>query len=117
MCCHHVVEYVILFSIIELNFSLNFSGDRPTPVNHIPTSILSSTTINTNPILIPPTTSLIKNEQYPQLDLNLNLHHLNHLVQQQQHHHHQLTSDQNDDDDDEDVMDQNTERNSELSNR
>jgi len=90
-------------------------GERKTPNNHIPTSILSSTTINTNPIIIPQTTSLIKNEhfeQYPQLDLNLNLHHLNHLVQQH------LTSDHNDDDDDDDdVVDQNTDKNSEISNR
>jgi len=89
-------------------------GERETPNNHIPTSILSSTTINTNPIIIPQTTSLIKNEhfdQYPQRDLNLNLHHLNHLAQQH------LTSDRNDDDDDDDIVDQNTERNSEISNR
>jgi hypothetical protein len=95
-------------------------GERQTPNNHIPTSILSSTTINTNPIIIPHSTSLIKNEhheQYPQLDLNLNLHHLNHLVQQQSHLSQQnLIADQNDDDDDDDI-DQNTDRNSEISNR
>jgi hypothetical protein len=90
-------------------------GEHETPNHHIPTSILSSTTINTNPIIIPTTTSLIKDEhfeQYPQLDLNLNVHHLNHLVQQH------LTADHhNDDDDDDDVVDQNIDRNSERSNR
>ena len=85
------------------------------PSNSIPTSILSSTTINTNPIIIAPTTSLIKTEQYPQLDLNLNVHHQNYLTQQQQQ---QFKPDQNDDDDDDDdLTDQNTERNSDVSNR
>jgi hypothetical protein len=93
------------------------NGECTTPINHISTNILSSTTINTNPIIIPPTTSLIKTEQYPQLDLNLNLHHLNHLTRSSQQH---LTSGRNDDDDDDDddnIADQNTERNSEISNR
>ncbi|CAF1046072.1 unnamed protein product [Adineta ricciae] len=109
----------------------NVSGDRQTPTDPVPTSVLSSTTINTNPIIIStssPSLSqtqssspLTKNEQlaeYPQRDLNLNVHH---LAQQQSRLSGKLrsVSDQNDiaDDDDDDDDYQNTEANSELSNR
>ncbi|CAF3968953.1 unnamed protein product [Adineta steineri] len=107
-------------------------GDpQTTPNNHIPTSVLSSTTINTNPTITPPplpsSSLLIKNEhltEYPQCDLNLNLHHFNHLVQQQSRSSQQLqqqqhfTSDQTGaDDDDDDDDDQNIDGNSEISNR
>jgi hypothetical protein len=95
-------------------------GDRQTTNNHILPSILSSTTLNTNPIIIPPSSSLIKDEyfeQHPQLDLNLNLHHL--IQQQTRLSEHHLKSDQNydNDDDDDDDLDQNTDGNSETSNR
>ena len=90
-------------------------AEYPTVSNSIPTSILSPATINTNPIIIAPTTSLIKNEQYPQFDLNLNVHHLNYLTQQQQlHSTQQFKSDPNEDPN---LNDQNSERNSEGSNR
>ncbi|CAF0818317.1 unnamed protein product [Rotaria sp. Silwood1] len=100
--------------------------DRQTPNNNnnnsIPTSILSSTTININSTIIPPTLSLIKDEsltECPQLDLNLNVHHLNHSIQQQSYSSQQhLKSDQNDDeDDDDDDIDQNIDRKNEISNR
>ncbi|CAF1526594.1 unnamed protein product [Rotaria sordida] len=107
-------------------------GDRQTPNNHVPTSVLSPTTINTNPTtitttatvptattVVTSTSSLLKNEhidEYPQVDLNLNFHHHNHLIQQR------LSLDQNDDDDDgddddDDTNNQNVNRNSEISNR
>lgn len=122
-----------IFSCFNL-LLVDVSGDRQTPTDPVPTSVLSSTTINTNPTIIssssPPlsqtqsSSPLIKIEQlaeYPQRDLNLNVHHLNHLAQQQS----RLTqkqrsiSDPNDiaDDDDDDDDDQNTEGNSEISNR
>ncbi|CAF1012005.1 unnamed protein product [Adineta steineri] len=101
-------------------------GDRQTPPNNpVPTSILSPTTINTNPTtqiisptpIVSSTSSLLKNDRiddYPQLDLNLNFHHHNHLAQQR------LSLDQNDDDDDDDddeTNNQNINGNSESSNR
>lgn len=113
MCCHNVVEYVFIWRNSSLILILILLAEYSTPSNPIPTSILSSTTINTNPIIIAPTTSLIKTEQYPQLDLNLNVHHHNYLTQQQQQQQH-FKSDQNEDND---LTDQNTERNSEGSNR
>jgi hypothetical protein len=97
-----------------------FKSDRQTSQNPIPTNIISSSTINTNPTLISPSSSLIKNEQfgeYSQRDFNLNLHN---LVQQQSRTFQQhFTSDKNDvdDDDDDDYIGQNTDGNSEISNR
>jgi hypothetical protein len=92
-------------------------GDHETPNNHVPTSVLSPTTINTNPTATTTVSSLLKTDridEYPQLDLNLNMHHHNHLAQQR------LSLDQNDDDDDDDddeTNNQNRNGNSELSNR
>ncbi|UJR36148.1 hypothetical protein I4U23_028883 [Adineta vaga] len=113
-----------------------FRSDRQTPTNPIPTSVLSSTTINTNPTILsassppppplPPSLSLTKNEhlvEYPQRDLNLNLHHLNHLAQQQSRlsQKQRFTSDRSDigddDDDDDDDPDRNIDGNSDASNR
>ncbi|CAF1441575.1 unnamed protein product [Adineta ricciae] len=110
---------------------VDVSGDRQTPTDPVPTSVLSSTTINTNPTIIssssPPlsqtqsSSPLIKNDQlaeYPQRDLNLNVHH---LAQQQSRlsGKQRSVSDQNDiaDDDDDDDDYQNIEANSEVSNR
>jgi hypothetical protein len=100
--------------IIAIQFVL---GDHETPNNHVPTSVLSPTTINTNPTATTTVSSLLKTDridEYPQLDLNLNMHHHNHLAQQR------LSLDQNDDDDDDDddeTNNQNRNGNSELSNR
>ncbi|CAF2687219.1 unnamed protein product [Rotaria sp. Silwood2] len=112
--------------------SIIWQCDPQTPNNHVPTSVLSPTIINTNPTtttaattitttptLITSTSSLLKNEhidEYPHIDLNLNFHHHNHLIQQR------LSLDQNDDDDDgddddDDTNNQNINRNSEISNR
>lgn len=83
----------------------------------IPTSVLSPTTINTNPTATTTISSLLKPDHiddYPQLDLNLNIHHHNHLAQQR------LSLDQNDDDDDDDddeTNNQNINGNSEITNR
>jgi len=91
-------------------------GDHETPTNHVPTTILSPTTINTNPTATTTVSSLLKTDhidEYPQHDLNLNMHHQNHLAQQR------LSLDQNDDDDDDDdeTNNQNHNGNSEISNR
>ncbi|CAF3185382.1 unnamed protein product [Rotaria socialis] len=95
--------------------------------NHIPASVLSSTTLNTNSTIIPPTLSIIKNEnliECSQLDFNRNLHNVNHSIHQQQSYssQQQFTLDQNDDDDDDDDDDidqnnQNSAQNSDISNR
>jgi hypothetical protein len=118
-----LVMWWSMFVISNCFFSIEFiSGDRQTSNNHVPTSVLSPTTINTNPTTPTlPTTSisspLLKNDYIddcPQLDLNLNFHHHNHLAQQR------LSLDQNDDDDDDDDDDtnnQNVDGNSEISNR
>lgn len=90
-------------------------AERSIPTNPIPT---------TN-VLSPTSSSLITNEhlsEYPQQDLNLNLHHLNHLVQQQQQlrtSEQHLISDQNDDEDDDDIDPSNhhADGNSDISNR
>jgi hypothetical protein len=94
-------------------------GDHETtPNNHVQTSVLSPTTINTNPTATTTVSSLLKSDridEYPQLDLNLNMHHQNHLAQQR------LSLDQNDDDDDDDDdnnnHNQNINGNSDNSNR
>ncbi|CAF1306085.1 unnamed protein product, partial [Adineta ricciae] len=94
------------------------------PPNHVPTSVLSPTPINTNststtilPIVASSASSLLKTDptdDYPQLDLNLNFHHHNHRAQQR------LSLDHNDDDDEDDddeTSDQNVNGNSETTNR
>ena len=100
-------------------------GDRSSPPpNHVPTSVLSPTPINTNPTstnilptVVSSTSSLLKTDptdDYPQLDLNLNFHHHNHRAQQR------LSLDHNDDDDEDDddeANDQNINGNSETTNR
>lgn len=87
-----------------LELCLRFLGDHETPNNHIPTSVLSPTAINTNPTVTTTTavSSILKtdpNDEYPQLDLNLNMHHHNHLAQQRLSLE-QLDADDDDDDDD-----------------
>jgi hypothetical protein len=78
--------------------------------------VLSPTTINANPTATTAVSSLLKSDridEYPQLDLNLNMHHQNHLAQQR------LSLDHNDDDDDDDddTPNQNINGNSDNSNR
>ena len=91
--------------------------------NHVPTSVLSLTTINTDPITttttVTSTTSLLKAEHtddYPQVNLNHNIHHLI-----QQHDDENNGNDDDDDDDDDDDNDeintQNVNRNSDVSTR
>lgn len=91
--------------LFSLNLSFSFIGDHETPNNHVPTSVLSPTTINTNPTATATVSSILKsdpNDEYPQLDLNLNMHHQKHLAQQR------LNLDQNDADDDDDDDDDHT---------
>ena len=105
--------------------SFSILADRHNGNNHVPTSVLSSTTLHTNPSTAivsssSSSSSILKNDhpdEYPQRDLNLNLHHHTHLAQQR------LSFDQNDDDDDDDDDDmdetnnQNVNRTNESSNR
>ncbi|CAM4793820.1 unnamed protein product [Rotaria magnacalcarata] len=106
--------------------TLNNNSNNNNTNNDIPASVLSSTTLNTNSTIIPPTLSIIKNEnliECSQLDFNLNLHNVNHSILQQQSYssQHQFTSDQNDDDDDDDddidQNNQNSVQNNDTSNR
>lgn len=107
-----------------------FLVDPPTGTdNTVPTTVLSPTTINTQPTdaIIFSSSSLLKNEpndDFPQRDLNLNLHHHEHLAQQRvtSNANHRIDND-NDDDDDDDIDDidetnnQNVNRTITVSNR
>ncbi|CAF1530953.1 unnamed protein product [Rotaria magnacalcarata] len=115
-----------LVSFISGRQTLNNNSNNNNTNNDIPASVLSSTTLNTNSTIIPPTLSIIKNEnliECSQLDFNLNLHNVNHSILQQQSYssQHQFTSDQNDDDDDDDddidQNNQNSVQNNDTSNR
>jgi hypothetical protein len=107
--------FIISYCFISINFIL---GDHETSNNHVPTSVLSPTTINTNPMATTTVSSLLKTDridEYPQCDLNLNMHHQNHLAQQRLSLDH--NNDDDDDDDDDEINNQNINGNSETSNR
>lgn len=116
-----------MLAVVEVDCT-GVLGDRQSPPNAIPASVLASTTIHTNPAIIssppPPTASLPKTEHlvdYPQRDLNLNVHHLNHLAQQQARslQKQSLTTDHGDlgDDDDDDDIDPGADGNGDMPNR